>query len=116
MTDQRLKDIYRLKKGNRELFTWINKEENRKSRLDYFLVSENLVQNVPRVGQGIFFRSDHRNVDIYINISNIKAGKKRWRYSPAMRSDDTLKAKITRELYESLFRYVDWGEGADHRT
>ena len=28
-----------------------------------------------------------------------------------MRMDDSLKAKITRELYESLFRYVDWGEG-----
>ena len=49
MLDQRLKDIYRVKKGIRELFTYSNKEENKKSRLDYFLVSENLVQNVSRV-------------------------------------------------------------------
>ena len=111
MLDQRLKDIYRVKKGIRELFTYSNKDENRQSRLDYFLVSENLVQNVSRVSEGNFFRSDHRNVDMYINFSNIKAGKKRWRYSQAMRRDDSLRAKITRELYESLFRYVDWGEG-----
>ena len=109
MLDQNLIDIFRTKKGNREFFTYSNREESKKSRLDYFLVSENLVQNVPKVGHGIYFRSDHRSIDLHIDFSNIKSGKKRWRFSPSMRADESLKAKITRELYESLFRYVERG-------
>ena len=84
-------------------------EETQKSRLDYFLVSGNLLQNVTKVGEGTYFLSDHRNIDLHIDFSGVKSGKKRWRFSPSMRADEHLKAKITRELYESLFRYIERG-------
>ena len=107
MEDHRIKDAYRSLHGNRELYTWHNPGGTKRSRLDYFLVSESLLPVVKKAGKGIFFRSDHRSVDIRIDFSGIKAGKKRWRYTPNMRQDQALKASISNEIYESLFRYVD---------
>ena len=106
MNETGLRDIYRAKMGNRELFTWHNAAGTKRSRIDYFLASSNLLHVVKRVGKGIFFHTDHRSIFMTLDFSNIKSGKKRWKYAPHMREDNEIRTAVKEELYESMFRYV----------
>ena len=106
MVEIGMRDIYRAKMGNRELFTWHNAAGTKRSRIDYFLASSNILHAVKSIGKGIFFHSDHRSIFMTLDFSNIKCGKKRWRYAPHMRQDNDLKDAVNKELRESLFRYV----------
>ena len=112
MEDLGFKDIYRTLNGNRELYTWHSGDGSKKSRLDYFLVSENLIPAIKKAGRGIFFRSDHRSVDIFVDFSGIKCGQKKWRYTASMRQSQDIRNVIVNEIYESHFRYIDQSENA----
>ena len=101
-----LKDIYRAKNGNKELYTWHNANGTKRSRLDYFLVTENLVPVVKKADKGNFFLSDHRNIYMILDFSGIKSGKTRWKYTNSMRQNAVLRDIINTEIYECHFRYL----------
>ena len=116
MLDFNFVDVFRKLHGNKKMFTWHNPAGTKKSRLDYFLVSSNLIPVIKKASSGIFFQSDHRLIDLSLDFSSIKSGVKRWRFTPKMRQDGALKDVIRNEIRDCAARYLIIQDGEDARA
>ena len=115
MLDFNFVDAFRKLHGNKKMYTWHNPAGTKKSRLDFFLVSSNLIPVIKKASSGIFFQSDHRLIDLFLDFSSIKSGIKRWRFTPKMRQDGVLKNVIRNEIRDCAARYLIIQDGEDAR-
>ena len=99
-------DIFREIFPDKKVFSWESTGNDRKARLDYFLVDGNLGKYVNGINYANLFASDHKMVYIDIDFANFKQGKSQWKYQAHHTSDEELNFKITREIYNSCMRYV----------
>ena len=76
ISDYGLSDIFRLTRGNDKVFTHLNKQHEPSSRLDFFLIDDNLV-NFPICTSDIShgYNSDHSYVSPNIQGTSIFEGK-----------------------------------------
>lgn len=82
-----LKDPFRLLSPLHRRYTWRRKNPLQQARLDFFLVSDDIQQNVIRCNIGISYRSDHSMVTLEINFFDIKKGKSLWKHNNSLLSD-----------------------------
>ncbi|MCU7801457.1 MAG: endonuclease/exonuclease/phosphatase family protein, partial [gamma proteobacterium symbiont of Lucinoma myriamae] len=82
-----LKDPFRLLSPLQRRYTWRRKNPLQQARLDFFLVSDDIQQNVIRCNIGISYRSDHSMVTLEINFFDIKKGKSLWKHNNSLLSD-----------------------------
>ena len=70
-----LVDIWRIKHPNLKQYTWHSTTKPPIfSRLDYFLLSDNLANSVSSCAHRISYKSDHSIVELNINIANFQRG------------------------------------------
>ena len=74
-----LVDIWRLQNPCIKKFTWGTKKPFKRARLDYFLISENLLSFCPVANILPSYRSDHNIITLSFNISNQERGKGSWK-------------------------------------
>ena len=116
MLDCGLSDIFRVKFPQKRQYTWHSANGSKRSRLDFFLISNNLKSAVSGVSIGTAFMSDHKNIILEIDFSGVKKGTKKWRYTPEMREDVILQNLIKDELYRTVFRYLSEGGENDQNN
>lgn len=63
-----LVDIWRLKNPDTRMYTWNNKEYSKQSRIDFFLISQELEQCVQSVCIEPSVLTDHKGTSIFINV------------------------------------------------
>jgi len=88
--DYRLVDIWRQRNKNKKLFTWRSKTKSGvvQSRLDMFLVSENLQYIIPNVCIKTGLKSDHSLINFSIKLLNtIKRGLGSWKMNLELLKD-----------------------------
>ena len=59
ITDQNFVDIWRLQNKDQKRFTWGTKKPYKRSRLDYFLISDNILAFTPKAEIKSAYKSDH---------------------------------------------------------
>ncbi len=80
MEQYNLEDIWRKKNPATKRFTWTRKNPTVKSRLDYWLVSEKIVDNVDTVAMEPSVHSDHSVISIQLkNVHSETKGKGYWK-------------------------------------
>ena len=82
MGDWGFSDVYRLENPNTRVYTHFNKQHNTHSRLDFFLVDDNIV-NLPICSSSIShgFNSDHSYVALTIQGNPISHGRGYWKFN-----------------------------------
>ena len=93
-------DIFRQNFPDKKTFSWESTGNDRKARLDYFLIDGSLGRYVNEINYANLFASDHKMVYIEIHFAKFKQGKAHHT------SDEELNYKIVREIYNSCMRYV----------
>ena len=87
IADYGLSDIFRLGRGSDRVYTHINKQHKTRTRLDFFLIDDNLV-NFPvcysEISHG--FSSDHSYISLTIQGSGVERGKGYWKLNISMLS------------------------------
>ena len=68
-------------------FTWRKKNPLKQARLDYFLISENVMQRVKNSFIDIAYRSDHSMITLVINLNDIECGKSYWKHNNSLLTD-----------------------------
>ena len=99
-------DIFRARYPQKLLYSWECISNDKKARLDFFLINSSLEKHVLEINYANLFASDHRLVFIKIDFANFTQGKGLWKYRPWHASDEILHHKIIREIYNSCMRYV----------
>ena len=87
MNDFNLFDVWREENFDTKLFTWKRKLENKKiqqGRLDFFLVSENLLNYTrgEKISHG--YRTDHSLIELGLNFDLECKGKTYWKFNNSL--------------------------------
>ena len=84
-----LVDIWRVSHPAENKFTWHKFNENKQSRLDYFLVSASLVPFVVKSDIVAGFCSDHSAISLEIDFTKFTRGRGFWKFNSSLLSDPT---------------------------
>ena len=103
LTDYGLSDILRLTNGNEKIFTHFNKKYGTASRLDFFLIDDNLV-NFPVCTSSVShgYNSDHSYVSLNIQGSTITHGKGYWKFNNSLLLHEDFVSDIKNLIHETV--------------
>ena len=113
MGNLNLVDIFRVLNPDKKFYTWRRFNSNQQARLDYFLVSEDLVQDVKEVVSSCKYRSDHTPIIIVINRNSFKREKTFWKFNNRLLHDKSYiqivknEIKLTKQQYCKLVYNMD---------
>ena len=100
MTEDELCDIWRLKNPDIKRFTWIKSRPVISwSRLDFFLISQNLSQRCQEVDIESCILSDHSMISLQLDTGQTPRGPGVWRFNDELLNDENfvkeLKSTVT---------------------
>ena len=108
-------DVWRIKNPESKRFTWIKSRPTVSwSRIDYFLISGNLVQLSKDTTIESCILSDHSFITLHIDYCDSKRGPGYWKFNDKLLDDgifiDKLKehVKVVLRLYDKLDAYELW--------
>ena len=93
-----LLDIWRHNNPQLRQYTWRQMFHKKMARLDFFLISETLLDIYGGSKIKSSYRSDHAPINLKLIISKHKRGKGNWKLNNSLLSDTVLKNKIEEEI------------------
>ncbi|MEM6816943.1 MAG: reverse transcriptase domain-containing protein, partial [Bacteroidota bacterium] len=107
--DLGLVDVWREYNPEKRMFTWKRKIENgnvQMGRLDFFLVSENLLDY--RVNENILpgYRSDHSIITLDLRFKNIPKGKTFWKFNNSLLKDHDYVSLVRQTILDTKSKYA----------
>ena len=85
--------------------TWKKRNPCKQARLDYFLISESLMQYVKNAVIDSSYRSDHCIVILAFNLSNFKHGKSFWKHNNSLLIDPVYLKPINKKILDIKSQY-----------
>ena len=105
--DLRLLDIYRQKHPNICRYTWRKKKSPQKqTRLDYFLISETLLDTVSNCEIQPAYRSDHSSIELEIKTHKFKIRKGVWKFNNSLLKNTDYVELINRVIKAEAMMYA----------
>lgn len=98
-------DTWREIKGQERVYTFHSKVHDTYSRIDYIMVSRDILNRVGNVNVGIFKESDHAEVNIELNVYTEKK-ENYWRYDGKLYKNEEDKKRII-EIWEENWKWND---------
>ena len=85
--DFNLVDPWRIYHPNDNKYTWNRKNPIKQARLDFFLISEELMTMVERVDIIPGYRTDHAIIKLELRVTEMERGKGVWRFNNSLLRD-----------------------------
>jgi len=104
ITEHDLVDLWRIRNPTEERFTWRQKSQLMQRRLDYWLISNDLQEDVESVETITAIKSDHSAIALSINgLDGNERGPSFWKFNSTLIND---------QEYSNLLRseYKNWLE------
>lgn len=101
-----LVDPFRVLEPLKCRYTWRRKNPLQQARLDFFLVSEDIQQNINKCDIGISYRSDHSMVILEVNFYEIVKGKSLWKHNNSLLNDSDYVNIINDKIKEVKMQYA----------
>lgn len=86
-------------------YTWRRCNPVQQARLDFFLVTEDLVPNIKNCEIQSSYKSDHSFITLNINFSDISHGKGLWKHNNALLNDVDYIASINKKINDIKQQY-----------
>ena len=101
-------DIWRSQHENLRRYTWHTKNRLKRSRLDFFLISENLAQYVDKTDIISGYKSDHSLVEMYLDLSKSEftRGNGYWKMNNSFLYEKEYVEKVNKIIDETLLEYT----------
>ena len=103
MLELGLTDVWRSLNPDKKMFTWRRCHPLQQSRIDYFFVSDVLMQTQKLIRAVIDpgVKSDHSIIGIAIAISGNKRGPGLWRFNNSLLEDKNLTDQVSLEIHKA---------------
>ena len=86
-------------------YTW-RKTPLKQARLDYFLISANIMQYVKKCNIDMAYRSDHSVITLEFQLDDIKNGKSYWKHNNSLLTDKEYLDIIYKHIKEIKRQYA----------
>lgn len=104
--ERKLIDTFRELNPNINRYTWRRKNPIKQARLDLFLTSESLLNNLEKANIEQSYRSDHSMISITLSFSHFKKGKGMWKFNTSLLNDIEYSKAIEKLITEIKLRYA----------
>ena len=101
-----LVDIFRENAPNLRRYTWRRKNPIKQARLNYFLISETLMNRVPQIKFENSYRSDHSPVGLSFKFNDFLKGKGLWKFNNSLLTDKIYIDIIKKTIVELKIQYA----------
>ena len=99
-------DPFRDKYPTLKRYTWRKKTPLKQARLDYFLISANIMQYVKKCNIDMAYRSDHSVITLEFQFDDIKYGKFYWKHNNSLLTDKEYLDIINKHIKENKRQYA----------
>ena len=107
MESRSLVDPFRELNPEKRRYTWRKKTPLKQSRLDFFLISDNLLPSLKDSNIETGYRTDHSIITLELAFNDFKPGKGLWKFNNSLLQDleylDTVKKKILEIKTQYIF-------------
>lgn len=103
--DLELIDIWRTRNEKAKGFTWRQITYKKQARLDFFLISNNLLPYITNAEIIPGYRSDHSGILLGLNFTLEKRGKGFWKFNSSLLKDKTYVELVKNTIKEVLQLY-----------
>ena len=100
-----LYDPWRQQHPVTKMFTWHN-SQNKHSRLDYFLISSDLLNSIDTSIIKPGYKSDHSIVEIHLTLSNHQRGPGIWKFNNSLLKDTIFIEEVRQCIHNTVLKYL----------
>jgi len=104
--DFNLVDPWRIQNPDTKRYTWFRSSPVKKARLDFFLISNELMSVLDKVDISPGYRTDHSIIELEYRTSNLKIGKGFWRFNNSLLRDPEYVNKVKDTILEVKKEYA----------
>ena len=101
-----LHDVWREMNGDRKQFTWRKRNPVKCARLDFFLVSDSILNNSLSCEILPGYRSDHSRVSLRLNLSEQSRGRGLWKLNCSLLKDLSYLQMVKEVIHETITGYA----------
>ena len=105
-------DIWRDTHPEARVYTWKKFNQDKMSRLDYFLISSSLLPYVVKTDIIPSFCSDHSGIELEIDFTRFKMGKGFWKFNKSLLKDPSYVLLIKNTIKRVVAQYANFYENA----
>ena len=106
MSDHDLVDVFREIYPHKRAYTWRKFNSNKRGRLDYFLVSKDLMGDVKGMHINPGYRSDHSLVTLLLRKKEFKKDRPFWKFNNSLLHDKKYIEVIKNLIIETIRQYA----------
>lgn len=106
MVQYELIDVFRNMYPTKRKYSWRKFNSIKQGRLDFFLVSENLISEVVGTEVGPSYRSDHSIVQLFLKKEVLKRDKQYWKFNNSLLKDKSFVTEIKTVIYNLKKEYA----------
>ncbi|KAK3084078.1 hypothetical protein FSP39_007782 [Pinctada imbricata] len=105
MEEFNLTDVWRVHNKESKGFTWSVRNPYKRARLDFFLVSDELMNIVESSQISPGYRTDHSLIEICLKFENQEKGRGFWRFNNSLLRDKKYIDKVKQEIEKTKRQY-----------
>ena len=105
MNSLSLKDPFRILNKDLRRYTWHRKNPIRHARLDFFLISQNLLDFVEKCNIKPGYRSDHSNIELLLTFNRFERGRGIWKFNSSLLKDKDYLILINNLIDQEKLKY-----------
>lgn len=106
MIECNLIDVWREMNVEKKQYTWRKKNTNKKSRLDFFLISESLFVDVQETNIYTGYKTDHSLILLKFDFDKFKKGRSYWKFNNSLLKDPVYVREIKDIITETKNMYA----------
>lgn len=103
----KLIDPWRVNNEDKKHYTWFSQSSAKKARLDFFLISEEIMTLVSDTDIKPGYRTDHSIVELNLRLSDFKRGKGFWKFNNNLLRDTDYVTMIKNLIVDLKHEYLD---------
>ena len=106
MENKNLSDVFRELYPDKKKFSWRRRNPVKMARLDYFLVTNSMMDIIENCEIKPSFKSDHCIIELRIKLSNFKLGKGVWKFNNSLLAQQNYLDLINNVIQAEKLKYV----------
>ena len=100
-------DPWRIRFPNKKYYTWRQPNPFKQSRLDFFLITSELLSLVHKVDILSGYRTDHSLIRLSLSLNRIKRGPGFWKFNNSLLRNEAFVSKIKKTIKETISFYAE---------
>ena len=93
---------------NKKRYTWRKRSPLKQSRLDFFLISDDLLPSLKDSNIESSYRSDHSIINLHLVFNDFKRGKGLWKFNNSLLKDVQYLNIINEKILETKRQYCNY--------